>query len=165
MTHSTQALLNMRYTRRSTIYITNLFIHSQHIYHNPLKDWTKWSPALCMQQIKMYKENNRPGAMVIKIQGSYWFSRNMMLLKTQYYKHCYNGRRLIQLQHQFPHITTDANETEITTGLQSAYSGKKIAKNQAKALSIKYCTNLTDALEEWGKVPAAKHIRNIQRRE
>ena len=45
------------------------------------------------------------------------------------------------------------------------YSRSKTAKNQAEALSIEYCNNLVDAIEEAGKGPAATHVRNIQRRE
>ena len=35
----------------------------------------------------------------------------------------------------------------------------------AEALSIEYRTNIVNAIEEVGKVPAATHVRNIQRRE
>ena len=88
-----------------------------------------------------------------------------VLLKTWYDEHFYNGRPLIQLQRQLSHITPNLNEVEITTWIWSVYSGSKVLKNQAVALSIEYRTNLTDTLEEAGKVPAATHIRNIQRRE
>ena len=40
-----------------------------------------------------------------------------VLLKTQYEKHHYSGRQLTQLQRQFPHVTCNVNEIEITTGL------------------------------------------------
>ena len=45
------------------------------------------------------------------------------------------------------------------------YSGRKAAKKQAEALSIKYHTILTNKLEEEGKVLATTHVRNIQIRE
>ena len=88
-----------------------------------------------------------------------------VLLKTRYDKHSYNGRQLTQLQRKFPHIKYDDNELEIIIGLWYAYLGRKVTKNQAEDLSIEYHTNLVDALEEAGKVPAAMHIRNMQWRE
>ena len=86
-----------------------------------------------------------------------------VLLKTLYEEHHYNGRWLIQPQYQFPHVTSNINETEITTGTRSAFSGRKSAKNQTEALSIEYCTNLANALEEAGKGPTAMHVRNMQK--
>ena len=74
-------------------------------------------------------------------------------------------RQLTQIQRQFPHVTYNVNKTEIKTGLQPAYSGRKLAKNQAEALSIEYCTNLANALYVAGEDPAATHVHNIQRRE
>ena len=88
-----------------------------------------------------------------------------VLLKAHYAEHQYNSRKLSQLQRQFPHVTYNVNKTEITTGLQSAYSGRKVAKNQAEALSIEYRTNVTDTQVEAGKGPASMHVHNIQRRE
>ena len=44
-------------------------------------------------------------------------------------------------------------------GLWSEYLGRKAAKKQAEALSIKYRTNLADALEEAGKGTAATQIK------
>ena len=43
-------------------------------------------------------------------------------------EHRYNGRQLTQLQYEFIHVTTHFNETEITTGLQPAYSVRKFYK-------------------------------------
>ena len=40
-----------------------------------------------------------------------------VLLKTWYEEYHYNGQRIVQLQQQFPHITSDVNEVEIITGL------------------------------------------------
>ena len=40
-----------------------------------------------------------------------------------------------------------------------------LAKRKAEALSIEYRTNLADALEDSEKVPAATHVKNMQRRE
>ena len=40
-----------------------------------------------------------------------------VLLNILYYEHNYNGRRLTQLQQQFPHVTSDINEVDILTGL------------------------------------------------
>ena len=88
-----------------------------------------------------------------------------VLLKTRYEKYFYNVRRLTHIQRQFPHITPKFNETEIKTGIQSAYSGNKVVKNQAEALKIEYRTNPAYSLEEEGKGPASTNIRNIQRRE
>ena len=86
-----------------------------------------------------------------------------MLLKTRYDKHFYNSWRVTQLQHQFTKLTPNVNETEITKGIRSEYSGRKMAKNQAETLRIECCTNLAHALEEAGKGPAATHIINMQR--
>ena len=87
-----------------------------------------------------------------------------MLLKNQYEEHLYNARRLTQIQRQFPHGTSNINETEITTKIQSAYLGRKAEKNQSETLSIKYCTNLINSIEETDKVPAATHLHHMQRR-
>ena len=57
-----------------------------------------------------------------------------LLLNT---RHCYNGWQLTQIHQQFPHVTSDVNEVDIITGLQSEYLGRKITKNQAEAMSIK----------------------------
>ena len=86
-----------------------------------------------------------------------------VLLNTLYGKHRYKSRRLAQLQYQYPHGTPNFNETEITTGLWPAYSGRKVAEKQAQAPSMNYRTNLADALQEAGKVTSAMHIRNMQR--
>ena len=88
-----------------------------------------------------------------------------MLLNTRYEEHHYNSRKITQLQRKFPHVPSDINEVAIITGLRSTYSGKKITKNQAEDLSIKYRTNIDDYLKEAGKGPAAMNIRNMQRRE
>ena len=45
------------------------------------------------------------------------------------------------------------------------YSGRKVTKNQAESLGIKYHTNLVIALEEAGKFPEDTHISNMKRRE
>ena len=42
---------------------------------------------------------------------------------------------------------------------------KESRKNQAEDLSIEYHTNLSDALEEAGKGPAAMYVHNTKRRE
>ena len=39
-----------------------------------------------------------------------------VLLKNQYKEHHYISQRLAQIQLQFPHVTSNINETEITTG-------------------------------------------------
>ena len=83
-----------------------------------------------------------------------------VLLKTRYEEHHYNGQQLTQLHRQFPQVTPDVNEVAIITGIISAYSGSKLTKNQAEALGIEYRTNLTNALKEAGKDPAAMHIHN-----
>ena len=85
--------------------------------------------------------------MVTKIQGKIDLLEIWVLLKTQYDEHLYNGQRLAQIQRQFPHVAYDANEVNIVTGVQSAYSGRKVTKNQAEALSIEYCTNLVYSLQ------------------
>ena len=85
-----------------------------------------------------------------------------VLLKTRYDEYCYNSRRLTQLHRKFPHITYDVNEVEIITGIRYAYSGRKVTKNQAESLSIKYCTNLADALREASKGPSGIHICNMK---
>ena len=41
-----------------------------------------------------------------------------VLLKNRDGDHRYNGWWLTQLQRQFPHVTPNVNDTEITTGLQ-----------------------------------------------
>ena len=41
-----------------------------------------------------------------------------VLLKTRYDEHYYNSWRLNQIQWRFPHVTTNVNEAEITTGIQ-----------------------------------------------
>ena len=69
-----------------------------------------------------------------------------VLLKTQYDEHHYNGWQLTQIQRKFLHIKSDVNEVYIVTGLQSAYLGRKVTKNQSEALIVEYCTNLTNAL-------------------
>ena len=88
-----------------------------------------------------------------------------VLLKTQFEEHHYNGRKLTQLQRQFPHVTYNFNDTEITTGIWTAYSGRETSTNQALALSIEFRTNLADTIEEVGKGPESMHVRNMQRRE
>ena len=45
------------------------------------------------------------------------------------------------------------------------YLQRKTTKNQAEALSIKYCTNLADSLGEAGKVPSAIYVRNMQQQQ
>ena len=42
-----------------------------------------------------------------------------VLLNTRYNEHCYNGRQLTEIQRQFPHVTPNVIDTEITTGIQS----------------------------------------------
>ena len=88
-----------------------------------------------------------------------------VLLKTRYDKHHYNGQQLTQIKYKFPHVTPNTNEAEIKTGIWSEYSVSKVSKNQAEALSIEYCTILSDALEGAGKGQAATHIHNMQRRD
>ena len=60
-----------------------------------------------------------------------------VMLKTRYKEHHYNRRQLTQIQRQFTQVLLNVNETEIIKGLQSAYSGMKVAKKKAQALSIK----------------------------
>ena len=52
-----------------------------------------------------------------------------VLIKTQYEENHYNGRQLTHMQRQFPQVKSNVNETEIITGLQSVYSGRKGKKN------------------------------------
>ena len=67
-----------------------------------------------------------------------------------------------QIHRQFPHITSNVNEVAIIIGLRSAYSGRKITKNQYEALKIKNHTNLVDGLKEAGKGLEAMHVHNLQ---
>ena len=76
-----------------------------------------------------------------------------MLLKTSYLRHHYNGQQLSHLERQFLHIKYGGNEVDIITGILSLYSGGKLIKNQAEDLSIEYRTNISNDLEEAGKVP------------
>ena len=52
-----------------------------------------------------------------------------VLFKNLYGEHRYNGRQVTQLEQQFPHITSDVNEVEILTGLQSTYLGRKVTNS------------------------------------
>ena len=51
-----------------------------------------------------------------------------VLLKTRCDTQRYNGRRLTQLQQNFPHGTPNVNNIEITIGIISVYSGRKVEK-------------------------------------
>ena len=88
-----------------------------------------------------------------------------LLLKTRYEEHYYNVRQITQIKKQLPHVISGVDEVAITVGIQPVQSGRKITKNQAEALRIKYCTNLSKSLEESGKYPAATHVRNMQQRQ
>ena len=88
-----------------------------------------------------------------------------VMLKTRYDENCYNDWRLTQIQQKYSHVTSTTNEAEMTLGLWSAYSERKVSKNQDETLKIEYCTNLAYALEEAGKGPSATHMRNKKIRE
>ena len=84
-----------------------------------------------------------------------------LLLNTIYEENHCNSHRLAQLKRQFPHVKYDVDEVAITTGLWSMYSVSKTTNNMDEALSVKYNTNIADALEEAGKGPVVTHVRYI----